>query len=97
MTSNIPPELSDPHLDPVALAHLAQQRPDLWPQIRQHPSIYPGLDAWIVQQSTTSTQPFTTTTPSNRAAFIGPTSVQLEALKTAVPLKNCYRWLRLFC
>lgn len=34
-------------LPPEALAKLAQERPDLWPQIRQHQNCYPELAHWI--------------------------------------------------
>lgn len=32
---------------PEALAKLAPERPDLWPQIRRHPNCYPELARWI--------------------------------------------------
>lgn len=34
-------------LQPEALAKLAPDRPDLWPQIRRHPNCYPELARWI--------------------------------------------------
>lgn len=38
--------------DPETLARLAQERPDLWPQIRQHPHCYPELAQWIDRNAT---------------------------------------------
>ena len=43
--------LADPNLDPTALAQIAQQFPELWPQVLVNPSIYPGLSEWILSQA----------------------------------------------
>ena len=42
--------LSDPNIDPQALARLAETRRELWPAIYQHPNCYPELQQWISQQ-----------------------------------------------
>lgn len=43
-------DLDDPSIDAVTLRNIAAERPDLWPQVLQHPSCYPGLADYIRAQ-----------------------------------------------
>lgn len=43
-------DLQDPSVTPETLGQLANARQDLWPQIRQHPNIYPELATWLDSQ-----------------------------------------------
>lgn len=45
-------ELADPTTTAARLAEIAQQHPELGPQIAAHPNAYPELQAWIAQYAT---------------------------------------------
>lgn len=43
-------DLTDPTIDAATLRNIAAERSDLWPQVLQHPSCYPGLADYIRAQ-----------------------------------------------
>lgn len=43
-------DLTDPTIDAVTLRSIVAERSDLWPQVLQHPSCYPGLADYIRSQ-----------------------------------------------
>lgn len=43
-------DLANPALDALTLHGIAQERPDLWPLVVQHPNSYAALNEWIAQQ-----------------------------------------------
>lgn len=69
--------LRDPTTNPEILAHIAQDRQDLWPQVLSHPNCYPELAQWIIEGdprlANYTAQPATLAQPTTLAQQAMPT------------------------
>ena len=63
-----PADMLDPSLDGDTLRLLTAKRPDLWPQILEHPNTYPDLANFIRSKMPASAQPAATPEPAFTAA-----------------------------